>query len=61
MVVVVDLLDHPMAVVEAHPMAPMASHLRLLATEAPAMIAATIVRTMITADVIASRKSHEPC
>jgi len=55
------VVDHPTAVVdllmlvlEAHPTAPMASHPRLLATEAPAMIAATIVRTTITADVIAS-------
>lgn len=41
-------------VVEARPTAPMAPHPRLLATAAPAMIAATIVRTTITADVIAS-------
>lgn len=46
-------------VVVAHPTAPMATHLLLLVTEAPAMIAATIVRMMTTADVIASRKSHD--
>lgn len=48
-----------MVAAEARPTAPMATPRRLLATEAPAMIAATIVRMMTTADVIASRKSHD--